>query len=263
MKKTVFCLLLSVCAVRFIFPVSLEDLTDPGNAARLRSGGASVIETQLKNPVPKLLPRYEPLRQFVTGAAAELGPNVLVETLYLYKKPAPGSWSDVQRAGLFNRALAISTLAGIEYYSASRKAMRVFYETSRVIDGPETKRPIPDPLYARPPASLSIYARQKDLTFGDNIYRYDYLTSGGAFFFLQENLTAMSAGIVPAVGKNKRRSIMAVIDLDDSLLIYAASIAKTASVPGMGDRIGASFGNRAEAVIKWFTAQADGIFASR
>ena len=70
----------------------------------------------------------------------------------------------------------------------------------------------------------------------------------------------MNAGIIPAIGKNKFRTVIAVIDAGDSLLIYAAAMAKTLPVPGMGDRIGASFSNRAAALIQWFSSRADKVF---
>jgi hypothetical protein len=77
---------------------------------------------------------------------------------------------------------------------------------------------------------------------------------------MQENLTALNYGLIPAIGKNKCRTIMAIIDAGDCLLIYAAAMAKTASVPGMGDRIGNSFSNRAIAILKWFTERAGKVF---
>jgi len=185
-----------------------------------------------------------------------LEPNILVESLYLYRKPsgqAGNRWSETERAGLFNRLVALSTLAGIEYYSESRKRMRVFYESSRVIDNPSNKNPLPDPVYAEVPASLTLYARQKDLTFVDNIYRFDFQAGTDAIFFMQENLTVMSTRMIPAIGRNRLRTIFALIDTGDSILLYAAAMARTASPQSMSDRIGASFTNRAKAVIKWFT----------
>ena len=56
---------------------------------------------------------------------------------------------------------------------------------------------------------------------------------------------------------------MAVIDAGDSLLIYAAAMAKTASVPGMGDRIGSSFTNRVKAILKWFVGRANGVLGKK
>jgi hypothetical protein len=73
-------------------------------------------------------------------------------------------------------------------------------------------------------------------------------------------MTTLTVGIVPAVGKNKLQSFLAIIDCGDSLLIYIASMVKAASIPGMGERIGNSFGSRAEALLKWFSGGADIVF---
>ena len=248
-----------------LFSASLEDLIGAETAAVLKTANESITEVQTKNLNPKLLPEHSGLKIFITENMKSLGPNILVETLSLYNKPfgqaGNGSrWTEAERIGLFNRLVAIKTLTGIQYYSETRKSMRVFYELSQIIDNPADKKPLPDPVYTEVPVSLTLYARQNDLTFGDNIYRFDYHTGTDAIFFVQENLTSMSAGIVPAIGKNRLRTVFALIDTGDSLLLYAAAMAKTASVPGMGDRIGLSFSNRAKAVIKWFTDRADDVF---
>jgi hypothetical protein len=187
----------------------------------------------------------------------------MVETLHIYNKNFGGKkglLSAAEEAKLYNMTLALSTLAGLEYYSASRGAMRIFYETSTVIDGPATKKPLPDPVYPRPLSDLTLYTRQKDSTFGDNIYQYDYYWRPGAVFFIQQNLTSLNYGIIPVVGKNKLRSLAAIIDTEDCILIYIASMSKTASLPGMKERIGNSFANRAEAVFNWFSDQAQRVF---
>ncbi|MDR3145367.1 MAG: hypothetical protein LBU21_03740, partial [Treponema sp.] len=117
-----------------------------------------------------------------------------------------------------------------------------------------------DPHYAELPSGLSLYARQRDLTFGDNIYEYRYHTGPDSFVFVQRNLTALKVGIISAVGKDKLRSLVAVIDAGDSLLIYAVSLAKATALPGLGTRIGDSFTNRAQAILSWFNTQADAAF---
>ena len=77
---------------------------------------------------------------------------------------------------------------------------------------------------------------------------------------VQENETSMNAGIIPAIGRNKFRTVMAVIDAGDSILVYVAAMAKTVTLPGMGERIGTSFTNRVKAILTWFSGRADGIF---
>jgi hypothetical protein len=257
MRKLLYLVIFSLLALP-VFSASLEDFVDQAMAASLRSAPEPVTELQMKNPVPRLTPGHEELRRFVRETLRGLEPNILVETLSLYRRPQSSTgWSPDEQAGLFNQLLAISTLAGIQYYSESRKAMRVFYESSTVIDDPAKKKPLPDPAFAACPDSLSLYARQTDLTFGDNIYRFEYHAGSDIIFFTQENLSSMNLSIIPAIGKNKFRTVMAVIDAGDSLLIYSAAMAKAASLPGMGDRIGASFTNRVKAILKWFVGRAD------
>ena len=238
---------------------SLEDLLLPDQAQALLNGERPVL-VQFKDTKFHLVPWYLPLRELIAKVHIELEPSVMVETLNIYKKPPEAGRPDVSAAeetNLFNGLLALSTLAGIQYYSASRGVMRTFYETSSVIDGPSSKKAISDPVYSRPPSDLTIYAQQKDLTFGDNIYQYDFHYSPGSLIFVQQNLTALTAGIIPAVGRNKLRSVVAVLDAEEYLLVYAVSMAKAASLPGMNERVGNSFSNRVEAIIHWFTNQAD------
>jgi hypothetical protein len=250
-----------------IFSASLEDFVDQGQAAWLRASWEPVTELQMKNPSPRLIPRHVELQRFIRETLHGLEPNILVETLSLYQRPQslqqtknPTGWSRDEHTGLFNQLLAISSLAGIQYYSESRKAMRVFYESSTVIDDPVKKKSLPDPSFTVCPDSLTLYARQQDLTFGNNIYRFEYHTGADIIFFSQENISSMNVGIIPAIGRNKFRTVIAVIDAEDSLLIYTAAMAKTSSVPGMGDRIGSSFTNRVKAILKWFVGRANGVF---
>jgi hypothetical protein len=264
MKSVIFTVLLAASC----FPLaadSLEELAGPERAAELLAG-RTVAGVQLRNPQPTLIPRHPELRRLIDKLMGDLGPGLFVESLYRYEKPAgasggeTGRWTEDERLRLYNEIIALSTLSGIQYYSASRKTMRTFYEYSQVIDGPDARRPLPDPVCSAVPGEQQLYARQKDLTFGDNIYQYDYLAFEDSLFLVQRNITAMKVGLIPAVEKDKLRSVVAVIDAGDSLLIYAASMAKAVSLPGLGGRIGNSFTNRAEAVVKWFTGRADKAF---
>jgi len=241
-----------------VFAVPLESLVSPAHAVQLRSSDELIIETQLRNPAPRIIPQNNELRRFVNGIKDALNPGMMVEVMYLYKKPASfhtsvNIWDEAQKIQIFNQLMAISSLAGTQYYSSTRSSMRTFYESSAVIDNPTARNPLPDPVFTQLPQTLTLYANQKDLTFGENIYRYDCVNTPEAIFFVQENVTAMTYGVIPAIGRGNLRSIVSVIDCGDSILVYAASMARAASIPGMGDRIGNSFNNRAKAVLNWLT----------
>ncbi|MDR1399263.1 MAG: hypothetical protein LBJ41_05010 [Treponema sp.] len=262
------CVILATYLILFnaalVFPTPLNELLDSSAFnALMASEQETVTEVRFKTSTPALLPRHSYTRELVANALQDLDISFLVETLYIYHKPSGASfptWTEAERSALFNQCLALSRLAGLEYYSESRKRMRTFYETSFVIDSPETKRPLPDPVYDSPPASVLLYARQKDLTFGDNIYCYEYHARSDALLFTQENLTTLSLVLIPAVGKNRLRSVVAVFDASADLLIYVLSAAKAASFPGLNERVGESFSNRADALLRWFVNQADQAF---
>ena len=254
-----FTVLLGFCVSPFVSGLNLDELVGPEHARALRAGEKPVL-AQFDSIRPGLVPQNDELRRLLTTLREDLGPSVMVETLQLYTKPSEAektAWTAVEEASIYNGILALSTLAGIEYFSASRGAMRVFYETSSVIDGPSTKRQIPDPYHFWPPSRITAYARQKDLTFGDNIYQYDFYSASGALIFNQRNLTSFYYGIIPVVGKEKLCSTVAILDAEEYILVYITSMAKAASVPGMKDRMKDSFANRAEALYKWFTDQAN------
>jgi hypothetical protein len=261
-RRLFLALLFVFLAASPVLAASLSTLLPSDTIAELR-GGKEPALVQFKDPLPAMTPGHAGVKALQESIRAELEPSVMVETLFLYAKPAGASrpeWSAAEKTALFNKALELSTLAGIEYYSASRGVMRTFYETSVVIDDPDERNPIPDPVFAVPPAELTVYARQKDLTFGNNVYQYDYRVFPDALVFTQENLTTMTYSIIPAVRRNRLRSMVAVFDADDDLLIYVCSMAKTASLPAIRDRIGNSFSNRAEAILTWFSGQADKAF---
>ncbi|MDR0411155.1 MAG: hypothetical protein LBH75_04190 [Treponema sp.] len=244
-----------------VFSDTPEKLVGVEQAAILREG-SSINRVAQKASKPELLPDDPTVRKWIDEVIHTLEPSILTESLNLYKKnnAINARWTEEEKLALLNETLDLESLAGLEYYSESRKAMRIFYETSQVIDDPSSKNIQKPPQYKILPTTVTLYARQKDLTFGDNIYQYDYYVYENTLIFIQQNLTTLSMSIIPAVGKNNLRSVVAVLDAEDYLLVYAASFAKTVSIPGMRERIGKSFSSRANAVLGWFVQQADKVF---
>jgi len=189
------CLLSMKCKFLFLFLITftlysvfsdgLEIFIERNTINILRNSNEPITALQQKNSGLSLMPQHEKLKILVNESRRNLEPNILAEALYLYPKPekyAGLEWSDSDKLGIFNQMTAMSTLSGIQYYSASQKTMRVFYESSYVTDGLANQKKLPDPVFNNLPETFGIYARQKDLTFGENNYRYDYLMEKDAMF---------------------------------------------------------------------------------
>ena len=252
-------------AFLWVFPVfgadnlGWEDLIDPRHLGSLSAGERPIL-VQFGSPRPQLIPQHEVLQRHIEASRRDLNPSLMVEILYLYRKPAHAgrtAWTPEEETRLYNALVALSTLAGLKYFSESRGGMRILYETSEVIDGPSTRRPIADPVFTNPPAELTVYARQRDLTFGDNIYQYSFFTTPGALIVTQQNLTPLSVGFITAVGRSNLRSTVAILDAGEYLLVYAVSMARAASLPGMRERVGNSVATRTEAILQWFSERAN------
>jgi hypothetical protein len=261
-------------ALRFLAVIYFFAPAVPGLYAQLDGGlvsktiGARLLQgnllnaVQFENAVPELAPGNAELRSIFEENSAQVKPFMLVESLYLCKKPArfnKDAWNAGEKTEAFNILVSISTLEGTQYYSRSRGAMRTFYEKSSVINDPREKKPQADPVFSAGglPSNFTLYARQKDLSFGDNVYRYDYFIGDDAIIFTQTNCNAVSYGIIPLAAKEKLRVIAAVIDAGEYFLIYAASMAKPPPFQALKKKAGESFASRADALIKWFTQRVD------
>ncbi|MDR0637867.1 MAG: hypothetical protein LBG27_03020 [Spirochaetaceae bacterium] len=263
MKAPIFMFLFLGAAIS-AFPLSLQALLGNETAAKLLSEGELTLSGSEAGPA--MAPRYVPLSNLLRQTVEAVRPNVITESLYLYTKPSFGgssgeAWTDGERAAIYNETLALSTLAGLEYYSRRRGRMHVLYESSRVVDEADTKRTLPDPVYQTPPAKLNLYARQKDTTFGDNVYRFTYEADEAAFIITQENVSTITLAFVPVVGKRNLCSVVAFFDAGPHLLLYAVSLARVVLLPGIKDQMYTSIGNRTAAFLAWFSQRADIAYA--
>jgi hypothetical protein len=198
-------------------------------------------------------PRAEALRL----AIAADKPGILVESAFFLPRTAPAdeAGARAEAARIYGLTRSFSALQGIEYFSVSHNAMRTLFAESYRIDGPDTKRRLPDPPAPSPgavPSTESIFAFQRDLSFGANTYRYDYTAYPESIFVDTRNLTRMSYGIVPMIAPEALRTRLLVIPTTEGIVYYAES--DTSAGGPLRGRIGESFANRAEALFKWFSA---------
>ena len=244
-----------------LYSENLIDLVNPEIYSELTNTG-SVKIVQLKNPQILSVPDNKDLRDLISLNYNDINPSMLIECYYVYEKPVrfPAPWTFREKTGLYNSIRAISSLTGIEYYSASRKKMRIFYEKSSVVDNPDSQISQKDPIVDFPEDRAIVYAKQTDLTFGENIYKYEYLSYDDMLIFSQTNLTTMKYGIMPLLGKNKLLTLVAIIDAENRLLVYSATMVKASLLPGIEGKVRDSFSNRADAIYGWFKASADRVF---
>jgi hypothetical protein len=233
-------------------------LLPPEAAALLASSGKAV---RSGSSAPAFLPLH-PSSAAIRDAIGAEKPSVLVEAVFALHgaKPASPAARSAELASIYGILRSLGSLEGIEYYSASRKTMRTFYAESYVIAGPESKARMPDPKAPAPgnlPAAETLYAFQRDLSFGANTYQYDYASYPDALILKSTNLTRMSYGLVPVMAPKALATRLLIVQADDGILFYAES---GASAPGIfKGKLEDSFSNRAEALFRWFSVKYSGL----
>jgi hypothetical protein len=241
---------------------SAPDAGDSPAAQLLPAEAASQLAAKGKavrsgSGLPAFLPQV-PASAAIQEAIAAEKPSVLVEAVFSHPRArlAGVAAKAAELASMYGILRSLGSLQGIEYYSASHKAMRTLYAESWIVDGPETKARLPDPAPPAPgalPAAETLFAFQRDLSFGANTYRYDYSAFPSAVLVKSNNLTRMSFGLVPLLAPNALATRLLVIQTDDAILFYAVS---GASAPGIfKGKLEESFSNRAEALFRWFSAK--------
>ncbi|MEL3908668.1 MAG: hypothetical protein P1P64_06615 [Treponemataceae bacterium] len=201
-----------------------------------------------KNMTPQLLPNAKIAKSSFSSWKQEKT-VFAIENLYLYKKKKT-SEKDLQKIN--NILHSVSTLEGIEYYSTSRKTMRTLYEKSYAIKAITSGKKT---VYEKTPDNLKAKEQlvlQKDLTFGEYIYRYSYFAEDNGIGFVCENMDKLKYGFISLVAPQEMNVALVIIDLGDYLLAYANTRANFAKLPGISEKLQNSFSTRAEAIYNWF-----------
>jgi hypothetical protein len=233
---------------------SLSSLVPGPSWAELSTAG-KIVRVGDGQTGPLLMPLYQGNGDFRKALATER-PKLLVESLYLFKRPRPAD-AGLELRGLYATILSTSSLQGIEYYSASRKKMRTFYSESWRIDGPETKQRLPDATVAPGPlpAAETFFAYQRDLTFGPNLYRCSYRSYPEAVSLESINLTSLTYLGIPVMAPDGLRIRLLIVQGEEGILFYVVNSADVPSLPIIRAKVEESITNRTEALFKWFEAR--------
>lgn len=223
-------------------PEDTQKLVDDGELTRRYYDEASAL----------FAPAFgDPIRT----ALEELDPSIGVEVLFLRPGFEEGGSTEIDLR-TYNILRSISTMEGIEYYSASRERMRTLFYESYVISSPDSRERQPDPLLSSIPAESSIFVYQRDSSFARNVYEIRYTVEPGEVWVSMENLTPLLyRGLVPALGKSALQIHLVVRPIGDYLLFYGNAGTDPIGLLGMEERAGTSFYNRLVALANWFSHQ--------
>ena len=181
-------------------------------------------------------------------------PIFTMETLSLIKNTNPN-----KKKNLRNILCSISSLKGLQYYSPSRKKMRLLYKDSYVVKKVDAKGKTKYVRIADPIGKLSdgtsLLVFQEDLTFGKNIYEFKYFMDTSAVSLMVTNTEPLYYSIFKSLDSKDLNSMLLAYELGDYLLLYTATRAKFHKIIGLENKIKNSFTARLDAMGKWFVGK--------
>lgn len=179
--------------------------------------------------------------------------GLMAETLYVL--PRAKNLESLHLA-LYNTLLAVSTMEGIEYYSASRERMRLLFVRSHFIRNPENTAPLPDPEVGAIPETAERVLLQEDKSFGTNIYQVRHTYNGSSMRIDITNLETVRYGFFPAIRTGDLSITLAAHPRKEDLVVYGIIRGKPIISLGIRSKIQASISNRLKAVSGWFVREA-------
>ena len=203
-----------------------------------------------------------PYTEEIASSVKQLNPRLGLEARFFLPLPKEVLRSSDFELRLYNILRSVSTMEGIEYYSASREQMRTFYEESYAVAGPEGDRRIPDPLVDTIPRQDRLYVFQKDSSFGKNVQQLDYTFGGENVLVRMENMTTMFYnGLIPLVSDGNLLTFLVVHPEDRGVIFYGHLAVRVGALFGMEERAQQSFYNRVKALYDWFNSRVDEEFS--
>jgi len=150
---------------------------------------------------------------------------------------------------------SVGTMAGTEYWSASRGRMRVLYEEAYRIESPSSKTKLPDPAeFPALPGSFKVfYAYLRDLTFGGNVMQYQVRMGASYIAMSNENASAMKYYLIPLVQPGGMKTSILIVPCAEGLIVHFLSTIDASDIAA--NRVFESAGNKSLAVLGWFARQ--------
>ncbi len=231
--------------VRYGFSArEISDLKTNGEITRFR-----------KEATGRFLVPDGPIGDALSAKLQAINPTLVVEAIFVLPLAERQAKSANLELVVFNTLRSVSTMKGIEYYSASRKRMRVMFEDAFVVADPESRTPLPDPVERHVLPESLIYVFQNDSSFGKNAYEALYQRHGSTVQVSMKNLSEMYYSIVPLVEPGHLLLDLVVKPAEDHILFYGCIGVKTYGLFGLEKKTHDSFYNRIKALFGWFSRE--------
>ena len=231
------------CRADDLFPLSTDDemerVETQGEASRLIRDADEV----------GLAPNRSILAA-VTNVFREIDADIGVEVVFV-----SGLDERFEILDSANTLLEVSKLKGLQYFSVSRGVMRLLFEESYFIESADNHIRRSDPSIESMPTSLSLYVLQRDLTFGENIYRFHFAATRSLIHLWFENLTPFKYGPIRFIRSNDMRLHIFLLPESNRLIYYGFFAANAIRFPLVERTMHTSFYNRIAALYTWFTEQ--------
>lgn len=230
---------------------TLSDVLGPNSEANAETllAGEPIHLFQNTEPVLLLLPQGL-FSSMIRSRTEQLNPNMAIEGLYFIPKENP---TEEDLLEILNILCRVSTLQGLEYYSASRDEMRLLFEECYAMDNLEDRNIQEDPQFQELPPEVELWIHQKDLTFyhSDSLVRI--YSDVEALLFEQINQTPMRYnGMIRVIRPENFQTRLMILPCQEGILYYAVMAADTLNVQMFKERANNSFYNRMAALFGWF-----------
>ena len=233
---------------------SLQGLLGENLYSRLESRESLRHTFKTEEPL-ELFPSL-PIKAKIITEIARLKPTVGVEYLLMYNpaivKNRNEEPDDLNHLRIYNILRSVSTLKGIEYFSASRGRMRTFFYDAYAIESPKDRRPLSDPLVKEIPINSKLFAFLKDSSLGDYVAEVDYHYHYDYFSMHIRNLTTLWRFIFPILKPGELNMMVIIVPFKGEYLLYGLAYVNAEKMPGLAESKTASFYNRLKAFFSWF-----------
>lgn len=248
-KGVFFFLILALAPALSALP-SVHDFLDFNTFRDIINEG-EVTRFQYDADQPVLLPET-PQAAVLKGEWEKLEPNFSIEGLFFIQQSRRG---ENQMLTILNIFSSVSTLEGLEYYSASRGEMRLLFEECWRIEDLEDRKRTEDILFTSLPDKAVFHIHQKDLTFGENLSTLSLESSPDSLYMMIRNETPMKYdGWLKLIEPDHFITAALVIPVEEGILYYGTMAARTLGFKFVAKKASRSFYNRMKALFSWFDA---------